>query len=83
MKTKKFNTKLVLKKQTVSNMNSEELKVVGAGYPASGCRETSCPPSWDCPTDTCGCGSTETCVSCDPTCGGRICDWSYYPNNPC
>lgn len=83
MKPKALKKKLSINKQTVSNLSADAQKVVVAGD-ESQCRIGSCPLTWDCPTDyTCNCpGTGETCDSCT-TCGGRICDWSYYPNNPC
>ena len=85
MKSKAFRKKLVLRKQTVSNLGNDALKAVVAGEDWSECRVTSCPATTDCPTGyTCDCATIyeRTCDSCT-TCGQRVCDWSYYPNNPC
>jgi hypothetical protein len=83
MKPKSLKNKLVFRKQTITDLGKDSLKAVGAGYPESQCHFDSCPYTWDCPpgSDTCLC-TGETCESCT-TCGGRICDWTYYPNFPC
>jgi hypothetical protein len=89
MKSKAFGRKLVLKKQTVSNLGNDALKAVVAGDDWSQCRYTSCPYTTGCPTgytcdctDDCGTLYQETCDTCT-TCGQRVCEWSYYPNSPC
>jgi hypothetical protein len=87
MKSKTFKKKLVLGKQTVSNLGNEALKAVVAGDDWSQCRcpvTTGCPTGYtcDCTIDTCGTRYELTCDTCT-TCGQRICEWSYYPNTPC
>jgi len=57
MKTKKFHKKLVLSKETVDNLNGNELKAVNGG------NRTDWPYS-RCVTD---------CLACDPTAESQCC----------
>lgn len=72
MKTKKFNTKLGLNKETISNLDSNELNRILGGGPTlnirlcatnvEACETTSC---WN--TDlicTCTCGSLPSFATC-------------------